>query len=365
MVGTRPEIIRLASIFKKFDKIFDHRLINANQNQSPQLNKNFFIELGLRLPDVEIPIPEQETFGSFLGNVLINLEKELSLNKPDAFVILGDTNTALAAIVAKRLGIPVYHLEAGNRSFDINVPEEINRRIIDHFADFNLVYTENAKANLVSEGIHPRAISIIGSPLNEVLEEYKNSIRESKIVEEIGLTRNKFILASFHRQENVDDAIRLHQILLGIGEVADQHNLKVVVSTHPRTRKKIDNLGFEKDFDFIWHEPFGFIDYCKLQLESKIVISDSGSISEEAAILGFSAITVRDSMERPEALDSAAILMSGTNSTDIAKAMAVKLTGAVSNQEIPKDYQIRNTSERVTSFITSTHHAHKFWSGLR
>ena len=365
LVGTRPEIIRLSVIFAKFDQVFQHRIINANQNQNPELNKNFFEELNLIKADVELAPASTGSFAGFLGGILVGVEEELKRNRPDAFVVLGDTNTALAAIVARKMGIPVYHLEAGNRSFDINVPEETNRRIIDHFSDFNLVYTQNAKDNLIAEGLHPRSISVIGSPLREVIKEYRSVIDSSSIIKDLKLEKNGFILASFHRQENVDQISRLEEILLGISGIAKSQKLKVVVSTHPRTKAKLVEQGLLGKFDFNWHEPFGFTDYCNLQMNARIVLSDSGSVSEEAAILEFPAVTIRDSMERPEALDTAGILMSGTSVEDISNALLIRLSSKVNSQNLPEDYKVENTSERVAGFIASTHHVHEFWSGLR
>jgi UDP-N-acetylglucosamine 2-epimerase len=363
ILGTRPELIRLSSIIKRFDKVFEHRLVHTGQNSDSNLSKVFFEELKIRIPDLYLET-KNSTLGSFLGELLPAIELEFELNPPDAVVILGDTNSALAGIIAKRKGIPVYHLEAGNRSFDQNVPEEINRRIVDHFSDFNLVYTNNARDNLLREGIHPRNIAVIGSPLCEVVSEFSDEIKSSKILEELKLESGKFFLVSTHRQENVDDPQRLNDLLDSLNEIALRLNQPIVVSTHPRTQSKLDKLNRELNPLLTFHKPFGFIDYCRLQKEARIVFSDSGSVSEESVILSFKAITIRDSMERPEALESGSIIMSGLNRVGILKSIDVLESGPTSKSP-PYEYLIPDTSTRVINFITSTIYQHKFWNGLR
>jgi UDP-N-acetylglucosamine 2-epimerase (non-hydrolysing) len=362
IVGTRPEIIRLSEVIKKLDILFEHRLVHTGQNPDPNLKDIFFSDLGVRQPDLSFG-GDHNSLGVFLSTLFIEMEKEFTNFRPDAVVILGDTNSALSAILAKRFGIPVYHLEAGNRSFDSNVPEEINRRIVDHTSDFNMVYTEHARYNLLSEGIHPRKISLIGSPLCEVLTVHRDEIQASGIVESLKLRNREFFLVSVHRQENVDFPDRLERLLSGLEGVAEKYGLPVLVSTHPRTKKKLKELreNFHELINF--HEPFGFIDYNKLQISARMVLSDSGTISEEAAMLGFPAVTLRDSMERPEALEAGTIVMSGIESEAILDSIRqVEEQGLGSIK--PEAYTVPDTSTRVVNYILSTVHQYQFWNGL-
>ncbi len=363
VIGTRPELIRMAKILSKFDEQFEHRIIHTGQNSGDELRDVFFRDLNIREPDLQFDM-RAKNLGTSLACLFEIMGEEFLKNKPDALVILGDTNSALCGILAKRAGIPFYHLEAGLRSFDKNVPEEINRRIIDHTADFNMVYTEHARRNLLNEGLHPRTISLIGSPMREVLEANSKAISKSKILEQIGISQKSFYLVSLHRQENVDNIKRLKNILDSIEDLATQTQLPVMFSTHPRTRDRINELGFKTSNKINFHEPFGFNDYCKLQLESKMVLSDSGSISEEASILGFKAITLRDSMERPEALDTGSIVMSGANSTRLVDSVKfIEASPLAAN--MPDEYKITDTSERVIKFILSTISEYNFWFGIR
>jgi UDP-N-acetylglucosamine 2-epimerase len=362
IVGTRPEIIRMSEIIKKFDTHFDHRLIHTGQNSDTNLKDVFFTDLGLRLPDV-IFKGEHLTLGSFLGSLFVNIEKEFIDNRPDAVVILGDTNSALSAILAKRFGIPIYHLEAGNRSFDANVPEEINRRIVDHTSDFNLVYTNLARNNLIAEGIPPRRLALTGTPLFEVFMVNKSKINDSTILETLQLKENGYFLVSAHRQENVDFSNRLDSLLDSLEALAEKYKLPVLISTHPRTKKKLQKHKVLSNPMLKFHEPFGFLDYVKLQSNARMVLSDSGSISEESAILGFPAITIRDSMERPEALEAGSIVMSGIEKNHLLEAVELVETSKLSPM-IPAEYQIPDTSTRVVNFLISTVHQHAFWNGL-
>lgn len=363
ILGTRPEMIRLSSIIRGLDSTFDHRLFHTNQNFDPLLSSVFFNELKIREPDVVLEV-KPGALGQFLGNLFVEIENELDNFPPDAIVILGDTNSSLAGIIAKRRGIPVYHLEAGNRSFDANVPEEINRKIVDHFADFNMAYTTHAKENLIREGLHPRYISVIGSPLYEVFETFKDGIEKSNILTKLKLKPREYFLVSAHRQENIDQPKRLIQLIDGLNGLAESYKLAVVVSTHPRMKNKLDSLSVASHPLIQFNEPFGFFDYNKLQKEARIVLSDSGSVSEESVILGFPAITIRDSMERPEALESGSIIMSGISRRGILEAVEV-LEGTLLKVSVPLDYLVPDTSARVINFIASTVHQHPFWSGLR
>jgi UDP-N-acetylglucosamine 2-epimerase (non-hydrolysing) len=362
ILGTRPEIIRMSEIVRKFDKYFTHRLVHTGQNTGTSLNEVFFQDLELRKPDLVLEAKHQ-TLGNFLGNLMIEIEKELLANRPDAVVILGDTNSALSSIIAKRFRIPIYHLEAGNRSFDLNVPEEINRKIVDHTSDYNLVYTEHARRNLLAEGLHPRNISLIGSPLYEVLNRWNDKIKKSNILTALRLTKGEYFLVSIHRQENVDFPDRLNLLISSLELLAQKFQIPVVVSTHPRTRDKIIVLKGALPDGLMFHEPFGFIDYNNLQINSRLVLSDSGTISEESAMLNFPAITIRDSMERPEALELGTIVMSGISPSQILEAIQiVELQGLGSI--CPPEYQVGDTSTRVVNYIVSTVHQHAFWNGL-
>jgi UDP-N-acetylglucosamine 2-epimerase (non-hydrolysing) len=299
-----------------------------------------------------------------LSELFKGIESEFDENPPDAVLLLGDTNSALSGIIAKRRGIPVYHLEAGNRSFDINVPEETNRHIVDHFADFNLPYTSQAKENLLREGLHPRNISIVGSPLAEVIERFKSRIENSQILQKLKINPGEYFLVSAHRQENVDDPKRLTELITALNEVAKRFQVPIIVSTHPRTKSKLGTLEVTVDPLLNFHDPFGFFDYNKLQKEARLVLSDSGSVSEESVILNFPAITIRDSMERPEALESGSILLSGITSAGILEAISI-VEKMPQSRTKPQEYLIPDCSTRVINFISSTVHQHDYWSGLR
>lgn len=364
ILGTRPEIIRLSCLIEKMDSVFDQRVVHTGQNFDRHLSSVFFNELGIRTPNLFLQTRVQ-TFGSFLASMLEGIEAELTENRPDAVVILGDTNSALSAIVAKRMGIPIYHLEAGNRSFDPNVPEEVNRKVVDHLADFNLAYTKLAKENLIREGLHPRYLTIIGSPLKEVFDRNLQRINESKVLEKLSLRKNEYFLVSAHRQENIDSPSRLRMLIDSLDAVAERYRLPIILSTHPRLQSKLEQMNGTVVNSLLQpHSPFGFIDYSSLQMNARLVISDSGSISEEAAILGFNAITIRDSMERPEALEKGSILMSGLKATGVLESISIAENLGVPG-EIPDEYLVSDTSRRVISFISSTIRQHTFWSGLR
>jgi UDP-N-acetylglucosamine 2-epimerase len=363
VLGTRPEIIRLSRITSEFDKYFEHRLINTGQNFTHSLNEVFFAQLSLRKPDLQLNI-SSETLGIFLSNLFFAVEKEFTANRPDALVVLGDTNSAFAAVIAKRMGITVYHLEAGNRSFDSNIPEEINRKIIDHTSDFNLVYSEHARRNLISEGIASRTVCLIGSPLAEIIEYYSENIEHCDILNELKLQKDHFFLVSLHRQENVEKQELLLEVINALNILSSKYNLPLIVSMHPRTRDKLNEISVKLHTNIKLHEPFGFFEYCKLQRSAKLVISDSGSISEEAAIFGFRAITVRDSMERPEALESGVLILSGTTTNGILTAVEIELELNRSTS-IPREYEIKDTSQRVVRFISSTIGQSANWLGKR
>ena len=370
IVGTRPEIIRLSRIIPKLDKTFNHVFVHTGQNKDPMLNEVFFKDLDLRAPDVFLDV-DTSSLGAVLGDTLKKIESVYLQHKPDAVLILGDTNSAISAVLAKRMHIPVYHMEAGNRSFDENVPEETNRRLVDHVSDFNLPYTEHARRNLLAEGIHPRRIMMSGSPMREVLEHYRPKIESSTVLKDLGLEPQKYFLVSAHRQENVDSPERLKDLLDSLKAVHDEWKLPLMVSTHPRTRKQLEAIpGYEEIAGVTFHEPFGFLDYNKLQLNAKCVISDSGTISEESTILGFPAITIRDSIERPETLDFGGIVMTGLRADNVLVGIKEALDSAgqekVSAQSIyPQGYEVTDCANRVVKFMLSTISRHHDWAGIR
>jgi UDP-N-acetyl-L-fucosamine synthase len=363
IVGTRPEIIRLSTMIKKFDIFFDHKVIHTGQNLNPLLNEVFFKDLDLRNPDSYLE-GSNESLGDFLGKMFVAIEEEFLRNRPDAVLILGDTNSALSAILAKRFKIPIYHLEAGNRSFDLNVPEEINRKIVDHVADFNLVYTERARINLLAEGLHPRKIALIGSPMKEVIEEHKHKFDKSNVLERLKIKKKNYFLVSVHRQENVTEESRIRTLFSSLERVSREYKIPVLVSVHPRTRKRLQELAIQPNENLLFHEPFGFIDYNCLQLNARAVLSDSGSVSEEAAILGFPAITLRNSMERPEALEAGTIIMSGIDADAIIQSLTLLESNGLGSIP-PIEYEIPDTSTRVINFIQSTVNEYFSWNGIR
>ncbi len=364
VVGTRPEIIRLSRVIARLDESVDHVLVHTGQNWDHQLNEVFFDDLNLRKPDHLLHV-DTSSLGAVLGDTVRKTEGVLALEKPDAFLVLGDTNSSISAVMAKRMRVPVYHMEAGNRSFDENVPEETNRRLVDHVADFNLVYTEHARRNLLAEGLPPRRISLTGSPMREVLDHYRPQIDASDVLRREGLTADGYFLVSAHREENVDSPIRLRALLSCLTAVRDEWDLPIIVSTHPRTRLRLSQINDAAGLPGInFHEPFGFHDFNCLQINARCVLSDSGTVSEESSLLGFPAITLRSSIERPEALDTGAILMTGLRPGSVMAG----IQAAVADQlrvEIPLDYTSSNCSIRVRNFILSTAFEHAEWAGLR
>ena len=368
IVGTRPELIRLSRVIARLDEAVEHVLVHTGQNYDYVLNEVFFTDLGIRLPDHLLGV-DTSTLGRVLGETLIKTEELLLAERPDAVLVLGDTNSCIAAVMAKRMKIPVYHMEAGNRCFDENVPEETNRRLIDHVADFNLVYTEHARRNLLAEGLHPRRILLTGSPMREVLDCYRPQIDASNVLDRQALTPGAYFLVSAHREENVDLPSRLDQLLDCLVAVRDAFGLPLLVSTHPRTRKRLEARRDGVQFAGItFHEPFGFHDYNNLQLNAACVLSDSGTVAEEATILGFPAVTLRDSIERPEALDTGGIVMTGLHPGDLVQAIRVARDGGTYGPlfgDIPAEYKVDNTADRVLKFILSTCHRHGSWAGIR
>lgn len=366
VLGTRPEIIRLSRVMARLDQATEHVLVHTGQNWDFELNELFFQELGVRTPDHFLGI-DPSSIGSVLGNILIGIEPLIKQHRPDAFLVLGDTNSSIAAMIAKRLRVPIYHMEAGNRCFDANVPEEVNRKVIDHLADFNLTYTEHARRNLLAEGLHPRRIYVSGSPMREVLHGYREQIEASPILDELGLEKGKYFIVSVHREENVDSAENLSELMASLDALWKAYGFPIVVSTHPRTRKRLDDLpgdGCEGDVRFA--KPFGFFAYNKLQQHAHCAISDSGTISEESSILGFPAVTVRKSIERPEAMDTGAIVLAGLQRDGVLECVQEVVRQWVAGEipEVPHDYCINNTSQRVINLMLGTARLHQEWSNL-
>lgn len=366
VVGTRPEIIRLSSVIKLLDTHTELVLVHTGQNYDYELNEVFFEDLGLREPNHFLEA-DTSSLGTALGTIISGTEKVLQQEQPDAFLVLGDTNSCISALIAKRMKIPVFHMEAGNRSFDENVPEETNRLLVDHVSDYNLVYTEHARRNLLAEGIHSSRILLTGSPMREVLEENAEQIDSSDALEKQGLSPQGYFLVSLHREENVDKPERLQAAVDTLEALYEKYDVPVLVSTHPRTRKRLEALGIHKKDGFIFHPPFGFHDYNKLQKEAKLVLSDSGTISEESSILNFPAVTMRDFIERPESHDTGAIIAAGLKRKDVLNAVeiAMDLFDSRKQSVLPSDYAIQDTSSRVLAFIRSAAHSHYQRTGIR
>ncbi|MCV7650727.1 UDP-N-acetylglucosamine 2-epimerase (non-hydrolyzing) [Micrococcus luteus] len=366
VVGTRPEIIRLACVIRRLERHTDHVLVHTGQNYDHNLNQVFFDDLGLRRPDHFLEA-DTSSLGAVLGDVLRGTERVLLEERPDAMVVLGDTNSCVSAIMGKRMKVPVFHLEAGNRSFDPNVPEEINRHLVDHVSDYNLVYTEHSRRNLLAEGLHPRDVMVMGSPMNEVLAAYREQIEASDVLERLGLTAGEYLLASVHREENVDRQDRLQQVLASLQAVAEDQGVPFLVSTHPRTRRRLEQFDLVASGDIRLHEPLGFHDYNKLQLNARCVISDSGTISEESSMLGFPAVTLRDAIERPEAIDTGAIIATGLDPADVVDAVRIVIADYAADgcATTPADYTITDSSRRVVNFIRSQATTHHQRHGIR
>ncbi|WLR96200.1 non-hydrolyzing UDP-N-acetylglucosamine 2-epimerase [Shinella sumterensis] len=371
ILGTRPEIIRLSRVIDRLDKHVDHKLVHTGQNYDYELNDVFFEDLGVRRPDHYLG-SGGGTLGETIARIIVESERVIKAEKPDAVLILGDTNSAISAIMARRLKVPIYHMEAGNRSFDRNVPEETNRKIVDHIADFNLVYTEHARRHLLSEGIQHRRVYVTGSPMREVIDYHRDRIVQSAVLEDLGLEANRYFVVSLHREENVDHIGRLTQLLDALNSLAVKYNMPVVVSTHPRTRKRLEAIGgrvFDDRVKFL--KPFGFFDYNQLQACSLCTISDSGTIAEESSILNFPAVTPRDAIERPEALDCGCIIASGLDQDTILNCIELSVllhqerASSGKARVIPEAYSVSNTSERVVSLIVGSAKVSNSWDGIR
>lgn len=354
ILGTRPEIIRLSECLKICDKYFNHKLVHTGQNWDYTLNEIFFRDLGLRAPDFYLEAVGKN-LGETMGNIIAKSYEVLLQEKPDAVLILGDTNSALSAISAKRLKIPIFHMEAGNRCWDWNVPEMINRRIVDAISDINMPYTEHSRRYLLSEGADGKTVFVTGSPMHEVLSVHKQSIENSKILGELKLEKGKYFLVSAHREENIDNEENFLSLMNALNEVAQKYKMPIIYSTHPRSKNIIEKRGFKFDPLIQNIKPLGFFDYNKLQKESFCVLSDSGTLSEESAMLGFNGVLLRTSTERPEVLDKGTIIIGGITKKDVLQA--IELAAAMSrNSEktvMPPDYNDTNVSVKVAKIIQS------------
>lgn len=357
IMGTRPEIIRLSETIKACDQYFNHILVHTGQNYDYELNQIFFEDLKLRAPDYYLE-SAGEHLGETIGNVISKSYKLLSELKPDALLILGDTNSALASISAKRLKIPVFHMEAGNRCWDWNVPEMVNRTIVDHIADINMPYTENSRRYLLSEGIDGKTIFVTGSPMHEVITKNIERIKNSDVLNRLNLEKEKFIIVSAHREENIDIEENFIELVNSINVIAEKYQIPVIYSTHPRTRKIIEKrkVSFNPLVQNI--KPLGFLDYVKLQANALLVLSDSGTLTEESAILGFSGVLIRTSTERPEGLDAGTIIVGGIKSKDVlaASELAIKISQERPISKLPIDYETADVSTRVVKIIQSYVH---------
>lgn len=352
IVGTRPEIIRLAECIKKCDQFFDHVLIHTGQNYDYELNEIFFEDLELRKPNYFLSVAGSN-LGETIGNVIAKSYEVLQDEMPDALLVLGDTNSVLSTIAAKRLKIPIFHMEAGNRCFDQNVPEEINRKISDHISDINLCYTEHSRRYLLSEGFRKDHVFVTGSPLKEVLDKYAVQIENSNIIKKLNLHSEKYIVVSAHREENIDLKNHFEILSESLNAVADKYQMPIIFSTHPRTQKRIKekNIKFHPLIQNVL--PLGFFDYVSLQQKSYIVLSDSGTISEESAMMNFPAISIRTSTERPEAIDAGSIVLGSISKDQILQAIEVVKGTQGSGFELPWEYNVGNTSNRVIKAIQS------------
>ena len=354
IVGTRPEIIRLSRVMARLDQVFDHKIIHTGQNYDFELNQIFFDQLEIRKPDYFLGVAGATATATIAKGIEL-VDEVLASENPDAVLILGDTNSCLSIIAAKKRHIPIFHMEAGNRCFDSRVPEEVNRKIIDHTSDINLAYTEHARRNLLAEGLPPDQIFITGSPMAEIIDHNQVGIQQSEVLNTLKLKKHQYFVASFHREENVDDKARLQLIVGSLNAVATTFKLPIVLSTHPRTKKRLTELGSKLHPLIQEMKPFGFFDYVRLQQDSFCTISDSGTITEEAAIVGFPAITARDTHERPEGMDTGVLVMTGIDTSSMIDGitLARKHYDSQSSRNNPLSYQDLDVSWRVAKLIQS------------
>jgi len=355
VVGTRPEIIRLSRVIPALEKYFNHTLVHTGQNYDFELNQIFFDELGLKNPDIYLNATKDSAL-SAIGDMISKIEPVLDKVKPEAFLVLGDTNSCLTAIAAKKKKIPIFHMEAGNRCFDFRVPEETNRRIVDHIADVNLTYSDIAREYLLKEGLSPDVVIKTGSPMREVIEYNSNSISESSILENLKLKNNNYFLVSLHREENVDNKENIEKIADILNSIGSIHRKPVLVSLHPRTKNAFKRYKIKLNKFIYLHKPFSFKDYVNLQINSKVALSDSGTITEESSILNFPALNLRETHERPEGMEEAAVMMVGLNKTRILQGIKIldkQLRGSKRSLNLVEDYSNDNISEKVARIILS------------
>ena len=354
IIGTRPEIIRLSAVIKCADKYFNQVLVHTGQNWDYTLNQVFFEDLGLREPDYYLDSVGKD-LGETMGNIIAKSYEIMQKEKPDAVLLLGDTNSALSAISAKRLKIPIFHMEAGNRCWDWNVSEMINRKIVDHISDVNLPYTEHSRRYLISEGIDGKTIFVTGSPMREVLRDNAEKIESSDVLERLNLEKNKYILLSSHREENIDNEENFMSLMSAVNDIAEKYQMPVIYSTHPRSQKFIEKRNF-KFHPLVQNlKPFGFMDYNKLQKNAYCVLSDSGTLSEESAMLGFAGVLIRTSTERPEVLDKGSVVIGGITDKTVEQALELAVSMRDNNEEVvmAEDYADTNVSVKVVKIIQS------------
>lgn len=354
ILGTRPEIIRLSAVIRCADRYFDHILVHTGQNWDKRLNDIFFEELQLRKPDYYLNAVGTH-LGETMGNIIARSYEVIQKERPDAVLVLGDTNSALSAISAKRLKVPIFHMEAGNRCWDWNVPEMINRKIVDHISDINLPYTEHSRRYLLSEGLEGKTIFVTGSPMREVLRDAANGINESRVLETLGLSPRKYLLLSAHREENIDNQENFFSLMNAVNRIAERYRMPVIYSMHPRSKKYIVQRSFQFHPLVRSMEPFGFFDYNQLQKNSFCVLSDSGTLSEESAILGFPGVLLRTSTERPEVLDKGTVVIGGIQGEDVERAITLAVSMSENGEEtvMAEDYADTNVSVKVIKLIES------------
>ena len=355
IVGTRPEIIRLARVIDRLDRHCEHVLVHSGQNYDHELNQVFFDELGIRKPDVFLEAAGNSA-AETIGNVIVAADRVIVEHAPEALLILGDTNSSLAAIAAKRRKVPIFHMEAGNRCFDFRVPEEINRRIVDHVSDINLTYSQIGRDYLLREGLPPDQVICTGSPMREVIEHYRAGIEASDVLDRLGLAPGAFFLVSAHREENVDESARLAKLIEVLETLAGRFGQPVIVSTHPRTRKRLEATGLTASPLVRFLKPFGFLDYVKLQTQARCVLSDSGTLTEESSILNFPALNLREVHERPEGFEEAAVMMVGLSAERVLQALPIveaQPRGSERLLRLVDDYAPANVSDKVLRIIFS------------
>lgn len=354
VVGTRPEIIRLSAVIRKLDETesIEHVLVHTGQNYDYELNEVFFKDFGLKKPDYFLDAAQGGAVET-IGNILIKIDPVMDKEQPDAFLVLGDTNSCLCAIVAKKRHIPIFHMEAGNRCFDQRVPEETNRKIVDHVADINLTYSDIAREYLLSEGLRADRVIKTGSPMYEVIHSKLDDIKKSDIVERLGLKESEYFVVSAHREENVTSDKLFFGLVDSLNQIAEQYSMPIIISTHPRTRKRIEEKCIKFHPLVSTMKPLGFIDYVALQQKAKAVLSDSGTISEESSILGFRALNIREAHERPEAMEEASVMMVGMNTERILQGLKVLETQAKDTLRTVRDYSMPNVSDKVVRIILS------------